>query len=314
MACYRPLKAYRTPPGSDKAMTFNATKALNADHVMKLPCGKCIGCRNDEAQSWAVRCYHENQMHQASSFITLTYANEHLPADYSVNVEHAQRFIRALRKKLLGKIRFFLASEYGDLDFRPHYHALIFGWDFHTDRKVFKQTKDGPLYTSELLTSTWGKGHCTLGNVTYKSALYTASYVFEKRYGEQAPSRYLRHHPITEAVVNCQPEFRLMSSQPGLGSTWFDKYKNDAFPSDFLVIDGRHLAVPRYYLNKLEQQSIPVTRQLPAYDLTINSTEHREVTRARKRNSTDKSNTTTDRLKVRETIHQARLDRRKHSL
>jgi hypothetical protein len=46
----------------------------------------------------------------------------------------------------------------GDLTRRPHYHALIFGYDF-PDRILLKKSKSGDLFTSELLTSVWGLGH-----------------------------------------------------------------------------------------------------------------------------------------------------------
>ena len=58
--------------------------------------------------------------------------------------------MKRLRKKLHPlKIRFFHCGEYGDKTRRPHYHALIFGYSF-PDRKLFKKSKSGDLYTSDL--------------------------------------------------------------------------------------------------------------------------------------------------------------------
>jgi hypothetical protein len=37
------------------------------------------------------------------------------------------------------KVRFFHCGEYGDLTRRPHYHALIFGYDF-PDRILLKKS------------------------------------------------------------------------------------------------------------------------------------------------------------------------------
>jgi hypothetical protein len=47
---------------------------------------------------------------------------------------------------------------------RPHYHALIFGYGF-PDKKIFKKQKSGDLFTSDILTKCWGKGHCLVGNI-----------------------------------------------------------------------------------------------------------------------------------------------------
>jgi len=312
MPCYSPLKAYRTPPGSDKAITFNATRALNSAHPMSIPCGQCIGCRSDRVQQWGLRCMHEAQMHQANSFLTLTYDDEHLPADYSIDKRVFQTFMKRLRKPMAGKIRFYACGEYGDQNGRPHYHALIFGWDFHADRKLIKETEFGPLYTSDQATKAWPFGHVWIGDVTYKSASYVAGYVAKKITGEAASTHYLRMHP-KGYLCQVKPEFQLHSV--GMGASWYAKYKNDCFPSDFLIADGKHVAVPKYYLNKLVAEAQPTTRHLPAYDLTINATLDTEVKRARmKRALKSKPNNTPERLKVRETIKKDRLSRYKRTL
>ena len=50
-----------------------------------------------------------------------------------------------------------------------------------------------------------------------------------------------------------EPEFALMSRRPGLGTTWFEKFASDAFPSDFLIVDGRKVRPPGFYLRKLDE-------------------------------------------------------------
>lgn len=303
MTCYHPLKAYRPLSQSDGGRyVFDATKALNPDHPVSVPCGRCHACRSDRVTDWKTRLTHEAQMHEASSFLTLTYSDEHLPADFSVDGVTAQKFIRALRKKLAGKIRFFIVGEYGEETFRPHYHALIFGFDFRNDRKLYKSTPHGPLYTSETLSSIWTKGHATLGSVTPSSAAYCAAYIIDKRGGPEAANRYVRQHPVTSDIVTCKPEFANMSSRPGIGRTWFDKYKSSVFPSDFLIVDGKQVPVPRYYFKLLqeeEQHRLKLDRLPTPLDGTF----------ARR-----KWNKTPERLAVRETLHIERLKRRKSSL
>jgi len=47
-----------------------------------------------------------------------------------------------------------------------------------------------------------------------------------------------------------------MSRRPGIGAEWYQQYSSDAFPSDFLIADGKKFSVPKYYLNKLEKTDI----------------------------------------------------------
>lgn len=296
MTCYAPLKAWRPSSNIDGGrLVFNSLKALNPDNPIGLPCGQCIGCRMDRVSQWGLRCMHESQMHSRSSFLTLTFNDEHLPSDYSVRVRDVQLFNKRLRK-LMGPFRFFACGEYGDENQRPHYHALCFGHDFHQDRKLIKVTDFGPLYTSELASKAWPFGNIWIGSVTYKSASYVAGYVAKKIGGDAAASHYLRTHP-NGTVHQVNPEFATQSRRPGIGATWYEKFKSDAFPSDFLVVDGQQVPVPAYYANKLtEEEFKPIQRK-------------RAVSRRK-----HKQDSTPDRLEVRKTIKLERLNRLKRTL
>lgn len=301
MTCYSPLKGYRTrldtEPGAKSRITFNPLKAINSHIVMSLPCGQCIGCRVDRVAQWGLRCTHEASQHKANAFLTLTYDDEHLPADYSVHVREMQLFNKRLRKEI-GPFRFYACGEYGDQGQRPHYHSLIFGYDFAEDRQLIKRTEFGNLYTSAQASKVWSFGNIWIGDVTYKSASYVAGYVIKKIGGDPAASHYQRLHP-KGYLVQVQPEFATQSRRPGIGHTWFDKFKTDAFPSDFLVVDGKEVPVPRYYTNKLTEQEarpIKLKRKLRASSPSA------------------KADSTPARLDVRETIRKDRLSRLKRTL
>lgn len=237
------------------------------------------------AEEWALRCYHESQMHEANSFITLTYSDKYLPDDYSVDVRTWQLFMKRLRELVPTKLRFFACGEYGDETLRPHYHALIFGWDFHDDRKLFKVERGSNLYESPTLSKAWTFGSALLGGVTYKSAAYCARYVVKKVGGPKAADHYIRVHPLTSELVRVKPEFATQSRRDGLGTTWFNKYKSDAFPSDFLVADGTMHRVPRFYDRKLAEAELE------------------DLKRKRKRKALPhKSNNTPERLQVRQQV------------
>ncbi|QXP08617.1 MAG: replication initiator protein [Arizlama microvirus] len=318
--CYSPLKGFRSLDGVEKGgkprIVFTPLKAINSTQPISIPCGQCIGCRIRKVEDWGTRIAHEAQMHSRNSFLTLTYAPENMPWNGSVSKREAQLFMKRLRKEIETKIRFFTCGEYGDKSGHPHYHSIIFGYDFSGDRVFHKLTDRGDrLYTSAQLEKVWPYGHALIGDVTPQSGAYVAGYVTKKIGGEPAAAHYSRVHPFRDEVHQVEPEFALQSRRPGLGFTWYEKHKADAFPSDFIVIDGKERAVPRYYTLKLQQHDQTITRHLPAYDLTLETTLSKEVKRTRiARATATKANSTPDRLAVREFIKKDRLSRLKREL
>ena len=131
MPCTNPLKAWNggITKNGRSGLVFKRPMygSIEPDHW--LPCGKCLDCKLDYGRQWAIRCLHEKKMHERSCFITLTYDNNNLPNPPTVAKEELQKFFKRLRKKLVKeKIRYFACGEYGSQNFRPHYHAIIFGY------------------------------------------------------------------------------------------------------------------------------------------------------------------------------------------
>lgn len=190
---------------------------------------------------------HEAQMHETSCFVTLTYDDEHLPKNRSLDVAHWQTFAKTARKAI-GPFRFYHCGEYGPENLRPHYHAVIFGKDFR-NREPWARY-GGPsshTYTSEELKEIWGKGFVTVGPFTPETAAYTARYVTTKVTGDQADSHYERLNQETGEVWRVKPDYSTMSRRPGLGQAWLGKYRTDVYPSDDIVHAGKHYPTPKYY-------------------------------------------------------------------
>lgn len=249
---------------------------------------------------------HEAQMHPENSFVTLTFDDEHIPANYSVSVRDVQLFNKRLRKSLPQKIRFFACGEYGDLTLRPHYHLLIFNHSF-PDRKLHAVRDGNRYYKSDALNALWPYGQLNeVTDVTYKSAAYVARYNLKKVNGDRADDHYTRVSPIDGNVYRVAPEFLIMSRRPGIGSTWFDKFGNDAFPSDFLIFEGRKHKPPKFYLDRLPEGHALV----PTREVTQHKIKRARVSHARKH----RSDSTRERLAVREAVQQARLSRLKRQL
>ena len=267
MACYRPRSACRATDGTIK---YGQVRALPGEEPLQLPCGDCLGCRKQHAQTWAVRCVHESQMHERNSFVTLTFDRDHAPEDMSLDKRHWQLFAKRLRKRFGDRsFRYFQCGEYGDTNLRPHYHALIFGLDFSDDRVLLSERKGKRLYTSPTLEEVWDQGMVSLGDISIESACYVASYALKKRRKPRSDNaqvaeleaseyveRYGRWDSETGEFWTVEPEFVTMSRNPGIGASWFERYVDDVFPSDEVRLRGRRYKVPRYYDSKLPTEEL----------------------------------------------------------
>lgn len=291
MPCFTPLKAYRGPDG----IAFNSVEGY-VDRPLELPCGKCIGCREYRAQQWALRLVHEQQMHKRSCVITLTYDQEHVPQDGSVDVRHWQLFAKRLRKEL-GPFRFLHCGEYGDQNRRPHYHAVLFGHDFAFDRQEHVGRGEHPQWDSPTLRAIWGQGKTHILDLTYESAAYVARYCFKKYGGDRAAEEYTRYDSNTGECWSVRPPYITMSRRPGIGATWFEKYQGDVFPMDEVVLRGRKFRPPRFYDERLPEPTL-------------------EDIKRRRRNAAfqHKEELTDARLKIREKVAAARLGRLRREL
>lgn len=253
MTCYFPLTAYRSIKRDGKSViSFNPlNRDVFKDLEIKLPCGRCVGCRLDRSRQWAIRCMHESSLHDSNYFVTLTYDDDHLPRDGSLDVRDFQLFMKKLRKKFGSKIRFYHCGEYGTKFGRPHYHAIIYNLPL-SDLKLWKVERGNRLMTSKILTDIWGKGYVVVGDVTFESAAYVARYIMKKVLGDAADSHYERVNMETGEIYHIKPEYTTMSRRPGIAAGWFEKYHLDTYKDDSVVQRGMKMKPPRYYDNLFE--------------------------------------------------------------
>jgi len=219
---------------------------------------------------WAMRIVHEASLHVdhfGNSWITLTYRGKsecdldqlakghYVPDDYSLDKKHFQKFIKRLRRHYPQKIRYFMCGEYGDENLRPHYHACLFNCSFHD--LVVEQSGQGiTTYSSPTLQKLWPYGFSTIGELNYDTAAYTAGYILKKITGNLAMDAYLRSDEYGVAFWVVSP-YVTMSLKPGIGADFYEKFKDDFFPSDESPVPGKGIInkVPRYYETILADQN-----------------------------------------------------------
>jgi hypothetical protein len=296
MPCFHPVTAYKSRtvnPSGKRSLVFQESQGLLASKL-QIPCGGCIGCRIDKSSAWATRLMHESKWHEQKSFLTLTYDELNLPSNGSLDKTHFQLFMKRFRKKHGGKIRFFMCGEYGDTTQRPHYHAIIYGCDFSDKRRHSTNPQGNTLWVSDTLDQLWSHGHCYIGEVTQESCAYVARYIMKKVTGDMAQSHYERITPEGE-IYQLQPEYITMSLKPGIGFQHYQSYKSDFYPSDYAVVKGKKVPVPKYYDRQLEKEN-------PELFESIKSS---RISRAKK----NKADNTPDRLAVRKTVLKSKLSK-----
>lgn len=183
-----------------------------------------------------------------ASFVTLTYNDENLPVNGSLEPHDLTNYWKSLRFDLEDygrKIKYYSCGEYGDQFGRPHYHAIIFGVDplnmldreivsrnwKHCDPEIFrfKRKSDGTMLRGNAIDI-----------VNRKDIQYVCKYIQKKWTGKKAQSEYYDNGLI--------PPFSRMSK--GLGLATATKYQEFMSENSFCWLDGKKVPIPRYYREK----------------------------------------------------------------
>jgi hypothetical protein len=305
MPCISPIPAGRDEDGLIQLFDSLSEARLSAVEYLEVPCGQCGECLLGRARDWAIRCHHEALMHTRltetggrvpnNAFITLTYDERNLPSDGQLRKKDFQDFLKRLRYRHDGGIRYLHAGEYGGQTGRPHHHAILFGIDFHECRIEHSREGDNILYVSPALTDCWGKGFCSIGVVNFATASYVARYCTKKQVRRFNPADYFFDEDgrVKPKFVR---EYNTMSRRPGLGTSWFERYWSDVYPADEVVINGNTYRPPKFY------DQLLFRRDPSLYDLVIS---------ARSEHCEQKGPTSEIEVEARKLIHKARDNNRK---
>lgn len=260
MVCYHPQKMW-PPSGGGGRWVHSPAKSYAGSVPSLFACNGCQGCRARVTAEWTARMAMESRYHDDAWFITWTYANEHLPPDYSVSKPEVQLLLKRVRREFncgdgsdgRPHLRSFTVAEYGDSEEgtkRPHYHSILWGLPL-ADLTDERRSQSGfPIWKSPRLESCWGKGFVDVARADRASMSYCAGYVHKKRGGKLAEEAYRRVHPVTGEVLQVAPEFALMSRRPGIGFRWAEEFKDSDLKHDDVRVEGRRMAMPGYLRRK----------------------------------------------------------------
>ena len=210
----------------------------------KVPCGKCEICLDNKRQDWFVRLLEEMKASVLSLFVTLTYDEEFVPIKNGIRVlneDDVTSFFMKLRKRFQYdkkdiKFKYYLASEYGSLGQRPHYHTcFFFKFDF-IDAENYIYTRH---YIEDAIRDKWGKGFVDIGLLRPGGIAYTTKYIHKKR------------TPPEGAVKPFQRQSH------GLGEAYVQNFNNINYHKRNVIDNNKYTyhqttyRLPRYFREKL---------------------------------------------------------------
>lgn len=240
-----------------------------------LPCGHCYKCLTDKRNAWSDRIKFDIQysykVGKGSSFCTYTYNDDNYPLDGSLSKDHAQKFLRFLKREVSyhnikvpfgNNFHYYFVGEYGGKIGRPHYHAIFIGLD-----------SEEMLSLSRLC---WKRGFC----MVYPAMSSCVRYVL--KYLDKQSTDNLNVYKERNLI----PPFAMISH--GIGR----KYLEDNI--DFITENGGYrcgssLRPMPYYYRKLIGQKITVPLPTEIEDKAVSECGSRELYDYRKRLALEQS-------------------------
>lgn len=199
-------------------------------------CGECLECRKQKAQGWRVRLLEEMKVQKNKYFVTLTFNNESLSKlckeqdtteCNAIATIAVRRFLERIRKKYKHSIKHWLITELGHENTeRIHLHGVIF--------------TDFPI-NNEWLQKFWKYGKTDIGRFCNDMTInYIVKYV----------TKIDKEHKNYKAIILCSR---------GIGKSFIEtstakrtyKYKKGRSAEYYELQNGRRVALPIYYRNKL---------------------------------------------------------------
>lgn len=227
---------------------------------LKVPCGKCLECKQQRSKEWAFRLEQEMKDWQHCAFITLTYDDDNLPVynsklGFVVRGRHNKGmstlykrdltlFLKRLRYKEYGifKFKYFAIGEYGfNGTCRPHYHILLF----------YNGPRPEKLYTT--IAKVWDSGRISCTSATFGRLSYCSKY-------------------CSNGAVGCRHRFQtpymVCSNRAPIGYNWLSSdlamacfiRGEKVINRSYVKKDGTRVTykmrIPRFYLRKMQMNMI----------------------------------------------------------
>lgn len=203
---------------------------------VEIECGYCFECRKKKRNEWRIRNYEQLKDTPTAVFFTGTVSPEryeYIKNKYNLDNDNAiitkihRLFLERIRKEYGKSIKHWSVTEKGHTNTRRiHLHGLYYS-DCLTKWQLIK-----------LLRNNWIDGYCYNGKyVNTRTINYVSKYMTKR---DEDNKEYT-------AKVLCSP---------GLGAGYAERMKSrykwnkEKTKEDYVINDGRHVALPKYYKYK----------------------------------------------------------------
>lgn len=180
------------------------------------PCGQCKNCRINDTRAWYLRSRFEIKKEERpfQYFLTLTYNDESLPENNCCDKVEAKKFLNNLNTSFGLRLRYFFTSDYGTINQRAHYHAILLSIKKITQKQVER---------------IWKKGFVYLKSLNVHNLKYTLRYTVKKMPFDKTDKKMFRF----------------------ISKGWGDNVKEYYTGQEYFLFDGRKYGICAYLKQKL---------------------------------------------------------------
>lgn len=207
-------------------------KVHHGENTYTVPCNKCAFCLMNKRSQWMFRIFYEMKTQDNPGwFLTLTYDEKYVkrtPYGLSLRFRDVQLFLKKLRKaKYYAK--YICVGEYGSKTARPHYHMLLWTNCPCMSLENYWKASNGEMF-----------GRIHYGRLTMAAAMYTLKYIIQPK------------QKAINGIEKTRGQFSKGLGLAYLSSAVYNYHTYDyERPNMVSVVDGRKVALPRYYRYKI---------------------------------------------------------------
>lgn len=231
----------------------------------------------------------EASLQKQNCAITLTYSDEYLPKGGSLAPEEIRDWLKRFRKSVEPfRIRYYCVGEYGEENWRPHYHVIVFGYPgCRFGRSRYTKERQDCCEVCDRVRDTWGRGNVLVDTVDIQTAQYVAGYTIKKMTKFDDPRLQDR---MRATGTNLHPEFARMSLKPGIGAGYIPELASTMMEFDLekrmadvpsAIRQGKRLMPLGQYLRRLLRVQVGMDKKAPQATLDAQEAEVLEMCRAK---------------------------------